>query len=187
MDDDQVKYLFFRNGWKCLQRRILNHLGVNSVSTSTSAIKNLWWEIHSNTNTFYFNILYLQHRWKFHENDNKNYNTSDNKTNSCECKALKMYSIYSNLWWKLFSFLNLAWEIHSAHKLGQITDPSLFISVQDAFLPSTSLGQIERFLISVSFYKILEERHKMANSLFQLMPQVTSHGMWMNFNDDFTS
>ena len=116
MDDDQVKYLFFRNGWKCLQRRILNHLGVNSVSTSTSAIKNLWWEIHSNTNTFYFNILYLQHKWKFHENDNKNYNTSDNKTNSCECKALKMYSIYSNLWWKLFSFSNLAWEIHSAHK-----------------------------------------------------------------------
>ena len=87
-------------------------------------------------------------------------------TNSRECKALNMYSIYSNLWWKLFSFLNLAWETHSAYKLGQITDPSLFISVQDAFLPSTSLGQIERFLISVPFYKILEERHTMANSLF---------------------
>ena len=108
-------------------------------------------------------------------------------TNSRECKALNMYSIHSNLWWKLFPFLNLAWETHSAHKLGQITDPSLFISVQDAFLPSTSLGQIERFLTSVPFYKILEEMHTMANSLFQLTPQIEGHGLWINFHDSFTS
>ena len=35
------------------------------------------------------NLIYLQPKWKFHENRNTEYNTSNYKTNRCECKALK--------------------------------------------------------------------------------------------------
>ena len=56
-------------------------------------------------------------------------------TNSRECKALNMYSIYSNLWWKLFSFLNLAWEIHSARtRLDKsLTHPFSYLSKMPSF------------------------------------------------------